>query len=926
MDEKMISLPGWKIIRVIGKGSFGCVYEIEKEDEFGENIRSALKVISIPESSAEIEAYRDDGYDDASLTALYRSRVEDITSEFRLMNELKGCSNIVSYEDHMIVRHDDDIGYDILIRMELLTPLPKYFDQHFSGTEADSDIVMKLGADICGALERCGRHNIIHRDIKPQNIFVNREGDFKLGDFGIAKTSDHTTKATKTGTYSYMAPEVYWGRPYNASVDIYSLGMVLYWMLNERRGPFLPLPPETPKPAQVTEAMERRLHGEQLPAPKHGSEALKRIVLKACASDPKVRYRNPAEMRKDLEILMRITDNGAVPIPVGAVPAVERTQNTETVWIPVGHYERTADSFSDTAGTYREKNEEATIGLFEQGPAPRRAVQTEEKPEKTVKPAPIPVRPEQTQQTVKPAPISARPEQAQQEQKQTGKDKPKKKGVLIVLLAVLLLFAVGIVLIVLLLHGCDSCKQGQEMPAATPKQETVEATAEQPERPTPEQTEEPMEKPTETPIASIEVSPEPETDPTPNSYSTEWSDWNEDLPEYVNGDEFEVEEQTLYSYRQLEKTTSTKSSTKDGWELYDTRSNIGDYGPWSDWSQTSSSSSDKREVHTRDEYRYRNKEQTTSSRSSLSGWTLEDTVYSWGEYSSWSGWSASEVSASESRQVQTKTQYRYRTKSYTTSSNSSLSGWTLYDHSVSYGSWSSWQDTAVSASDTYDVETRQVQTGTRYHMAHYCTGNVTGAKYQTAPSNHTTNEVFNEHCTYHDLGWFDSLDDFYPYETEYLYKGSSTSTCYRCSNTCFRWYIMSTQNTYKTQYRYRKINHTYYYYKWSDWSDWTDSSVSATSDREVTTRTLYRYRDRQQVATYVFYRWGDWSAWSPNSVTSTSTRQVQSAVFYRYRDRVTETTYYFRRWTSWSEYSTQRMDESETVEVRKKTLYRYRYR
>ena len=129
-------------------------------------------------------------------------------------------------------------------------------------------------------------------------------GDFKLGDFGIAKTSDHTTKATKTGTYGYMAPEVYWGRPYNASVDLYSLGMVLYWILNERRGPFLPLPPAVPKPAQHEEAMERRMHGEALPEPKNGSAELKRIVLKACAFDAKDRYRTPTEFKQDLLALI----------------------------------------------------------------------------------------------------------------------------------------------------------------------------------------------------------------------------------------------------------------------------------------------------------------------------------------------------------------------------------------------------------------------------------------------------------------------------------------------------------------------------------------------------------------------------------------------------------------------------------------------
>ena len=301
-------IPGWKIIRMIGKGSFGAVYEVEKDDGFGEGIRSALKVISIPESTSETDAYRDDGYDDDSLTAMYKSRVADITAEFRLMSKLKSCNNVVSYEDHTIIQHDGDPGYDIVIRMELLTPLPKYLEQGTGNRTGDDLLVRKLAMDMCTALERCGKQNIIHRDIKPQNIFVNDEGVFKLGDFGIAKTSDHTTRATKTGTYSYMAPEVYWGKPYNTSVDQYSLGLVLYWMLNERRGPFMPLPPSVPSPTQQAEALERRMHGESLPAPKNGSDALKRIVLKACAFDPKDRYANPTEMKQDLERLAALPE------------------------------------------------------------------------------------------------------------------------------------------------------------------------------------------------------------------------------------------------------------------------------------------------------------------------------------------------------------------------------------------------------------------------------------------------------------------------------------------------------------------------------------------------------------------------------------------------------------------------------------------
>lgn len=87
--------------------------------------------------------------------------------------------------------------------------------------------------------EYCQCQNIIHRDIKPENIFVSRFGEFKLGDFGIARELDRSMSGlSKKGTFSYMAPEMYKGEEYDARVDIYSLGIVLYKLCNHNRLPF----------------------------------------------------------------------------------------------------------------------------------------------------------------------------------------------------------------------------------------------------------------------------------------------------------------------------------------------------------------------------------------------------------------------------------------------------------------------------------------------------------------------------------------------------------------------------------------------------------------------------------------------------------------------------------------------------------------
>ena len=297
----------WHITKQIGEGSFGRVFELERED-FGQTYKAALKAITVPASEGELQEVLSEGMSEQSVRDYFGGFVGDLVKEFALMSRLKGTSNVVSYENHQVIEHRDGVGWDILIQMELLTPLNDYMRSH-PVTRQDA---IKLGIHMCKALELCQRYNIIHRDLKPENIFVSENGDFKLGDFGIARTVEKTTGGlSKKGTYNYMAPEVYKGEPYGSTVDIYSLGIVLYRLLNENRLPFLPAYPTPITHMDRENALMQRMGGTPLPMPVHGEGRLGEIVLKACAYRSGDRYSSPAQMRQELESI--VYDRGEAP-------------------------------------------------------------------------------------------------------------------------------------------------------------------------------------------------------------------------------------------------------------------------------------------------------------------------------------------------------------------------------------------------------------------------------------------------------------------------------------------------------------------------------------------------------------------------------------------------------------------------------------
>ena len=301
MDKELpvSAWPEWKIIEKIGEGSFGKVYKAQRTER-GKSFYSAIKIINIPGSQSELNSVRSETGDDQAARQYFQNLVEECIQEISTMEYFRGNSYIVSVEDFKVMEYLDAIGWEISIRMEYLTS----FMDCCAEKQLTENEVIQLGLDLSKALEYCRKLNIIHRDIKPENIFVSRFGDFKLGDFGIARELERTMSGfSKKGTYSYMAPEMYKGEKYDSGVDIYSLGIVLYKLMNHNRLPFMNLEKQFITYRDKENALTRRMSGEQMEPPAEAGRLFAQIILKACAFDPAKRYQTPEEFYRDLDDL-----------------------------------------------------------------------------------------------------------------------------------------------------------------------------------------------------------------------------------------------------------------------------------------------------------------------------------------------------------------------------------------------------------------------------------------------------------------------------------------------------------------------------------------------------------------------------------------------------------------------------------------------
>ena len=279
---------GWKIGKRISTGSSGTVvYEINRN--YGCKEENVIKIVTLLEERVCWEDMTEESR--RNYETQRKKAKEKAVQEVALMYDLKTCENIVGYLDYgfLEISDTDGISYVLTIRMF------KYKDRDSiakSKVLSESDII-KIGMDVCNALEACERKGIMHRDIKPGNIFYAEDkdkGKYLLADFGISRIVEKGDLAhTYQGTWQFAAPEQFDGltgrNGYDHRVDIYSLGLTLYYLANNQKFPSC------------------NRYREEI-APIEGvNPELNRILLKACALSAGNRYSEASEMKTDLQIL-----------------------------------------------------------------------------------------------------------------------------------------------------------------------------------------------------------------------------------------------------------------------------------------------------------------------------------------------------------------------------------------------------------------------------------------------------------------------------------------------------------------------------------------------------------------------------------------------------------------------------------------------
>jgi len=276
----------------------------------GSDKRYIVKVISVPASQVQLEAFLLTGVYSNESAALdyFKSLADDIVGEVETLNKLSKLEGFLPYEKYQVEPMQGEVGYDIY----LLSPYKRSLEKYFRRTPMTHLAAVNLGLDICASLAVARHSGYMFADLKPSNIFVSDDNEFRIGDLGFMKLDSLAyTSLPERYISKYTAPELQDPMAsLNSTADIYAAGMILYQAYNGGVLPFDGAAPDGP-----------------LEAPLYADYEMTEIIMKAIDPDPTRRWQDPITMGQSLVSYMQ--RNGVNDTPI--VPPAAIVTDTEPV-------------------------------------------------------------------------------------------------------------------------------------------------------------------------------------------------------------------------------------------------------------------------------------------------------------------------------------------------------------------------------------------------------------------------------------------------------------------------------------------------------------------------------------------------------------------------------------------------------------------
>ncbi len=310
-DEAPEKLGRYEIVRAIGKGAMGMVYE-GRDPKIGRRVA--------------IKTCRADVMENTSLKNELLVRFE---REFQAAGALQHPYIVTIYD----VGEDDGMPY---IAMEFVEGFDLRQVMENRG-KYDVAAMVEIAAKVCEGLHHAHLRGIIHRDVKPANVLITKNGEVKIADFGIARVAGSvlTLDGSVVGTPHYMSPEQFAGDELDGRADLFSVGIILYEMLAGRK----PFSGET-----VSTLMHEVLKRIPLPPSTYNEavpKALDEVLLKALAKYPDARYPDGEALATALRGTLKDAPRKAAtmigvakPAPPAPEPPLPRTTGSESTLKP----------------------------------------------------------------------------------------------------------------------------------------------------------------------------------------------------------------------------------------------------------------------------------------------------------------------------------------------------------------------------------------------------------------------------------------------------------------------------------------------------------------------------------------------------------------------------------------------------------------